>query len=340
MDWTTFIIGSALLLLFVVLSWPERGLYFRWQRRRRPGSRETIEDALMHLHQRQYDGRLASTESLAGTLGVSTKSALTLVQQMEAQGLLTVTGEGLRLSQEGHRWARQVVRAHRLFERYLIDETSVPMEHIHEHAHRWEHRLSAQELDKLEAELGHPVSDPHGDPIPTTTGELLTVESQSLVDWGVNKPAQIVHVEDEPPAVYAQIVAEGLVPGMVVKVVEATPIRIVVETDATEHVLAPVVAANISVREAPEVVPVPPVKRLTDLKIGERGRVLALNNACQGLMRRRFLDLGITPGVLIEPVMQSAFREPTAYRVRDTLIALRREQTDLISIESKDKMSK
>jgi DtxR family Mn-dependent transcriptional regulator len=61
--------------------------------------------------------------------------------------------------------------------------------------------------------------------------------------------------------------------------------------------------------------------------------VLALDNTCQGLTRRRFLDLGITPGVLIEPVMQSAFGEPTAYRVRDTLIALRREQSDLILIE-------
>ena len=334
MNWTAFITGSALLLFFLVSFWPKRGFYFHWQRWHQLDSRETIEDALMHLHQRQHEGRLASTESLAGLLGVSTKRVLVLVQRMESQQLLSVTGEGLYLSQKGHRWALQVVRAHRLFERYLADETSIPMREIHQYAHRLEHRLSTQELDKLDAELGYPTSDPHGDPIPTATGELPAVEHQSLVDWEVGKSAQIVHIEDEPPAVYAQIVAEGLALGMIVTIIDTTSTRIVIESSDMEYVLAPVVAANISVREAPESVPTTPMMQLTELKMGEKARVLALDNTCQGLMRRRFLDLGITPGTLIEPVMRSAFRDPTAYRVRDTLIALRRDQTDLIFIET------
>jgi DtxR family Mn-dependent transcriptional regulator len=331
-DWNTLLIGSALLLLLVLLLWPERGLYFRWRSRRRLDSRETMEDTLMHLHQRQHEQRRASTESLAHTLSISTPNALTLIGRMEAKGLLTANAEGLRLTQEGLRWALQVVRAHRLFERYLADETALPIQEIHQHAHRLEHRVSPQELDKLEADLGYPALDPHGDPIPTADGVLQALDGQPLVEWPANQPAQIVHVEDEPPEVLAQILAEGLTPGTIITPVESTPSRIVLVANEAEHVLARVVAANISVRAAPMPAPAPTRERLTGLKVGERARVLGLDHACQGLTRRRFLDLGITPGVLIEPVMQSTFGEPTAYRVRDTMIALRREQSDMILI--------
>lgn len=332
-DWTTLLIGSVLLLLFALLWWPERGLYFRWRGRRRLDSRETIEDALMHVHQRQRERRPASAQSLADTLGISARNALMLTQDMEAKGLLIVTGDDIRLSNEGRRWALQVVRAHRLFERYLADETSLPLQEVHQHAHRLEHKLSPQELDKLEADLGYPSFDPHGDPIPTADGVLPPDDSQSLLEWPPGTPAQIVHIEDEPPQVFAQILAEGLALGTLVTVIESTPARIVFEANDGEHVLAPVVADNISVREMPETAPAPSFERLTTLKVGQKARVKALDDTCQGLTRRRFLDLGVTPGVLIEPVMQSAFGEPTAYRVRDTLIALRHEQSDMILIE-------
>ena len=90
---------------------------------------------------------------------------------------------------------------------------------------------------------------------------------------------------------------------------------------------------NISVRPASLNVGIRKGIRLTELENGGKSRMLSLDSTCQGLTRRRFLDLGITPGVSIERVMQSAFHEPTAYRVRGTLIALRREQSDMIWIE-------
>jgi DtxR family Mn-dependent transcriptional regulator len=332
-DWNALFVGSILMLLFAILLWPERGLYFRWRSRRQLDSRETIEDTLMHVHQHQQERQPVTTESLADGLGISTNNASRLVQRMGAKGLLSVSQDEVRLTRAGHRWALQVVRAHRLFERYLADETGVPIEEIHQHAHRLEHSLSPQELDKLDADMGYPAFDPHGDPIPTADGVLEVVESQPLTDWPAEKPAQIVHIEDEPPQVFAQILAEGLRPGLILSVLESTSSRIVLEANEAEHVLAPVVAANIAVRAAPRVVPAPSFAKLTALKIGQQARVIGLDDACQGLTRRRFLDLGITPGVLIEPVMQSGFGEPTAYRVRDTLIALRQEQSDLILID-------
>lgn len=326
MEW--FLVIALLATVF----WPERGLYARWTRSKRLQSRQAIEDAITHLHQWRYEQRPASVELLAHTLGMNATDILKLVNRMSQQGLIVIQGDGLRLTPDGHRWAVQVIRAHRLFERYLADETSVPMAEIHARADQLEHTVTKAQLDKMDADMGHPAFDPQGDPIPNEAGILQVVESQSLVDWPVDQPAEIVHVEDEPAEVYAQIAAVGFRPGMVVTVVESSALRLVLETESAEHILAPVVAANISVRQASPKRPVPKGTRLTELEDGAKAHMLSLDSACQGLTRRRFLDLGITPGVRIERVMQSAFHEPTAYRVRGTLIALRREQSDMIWI--------
>ena len=323
-----------MLIFLAVLFVPGYGVYWRFQQRRWLKSRQAIEDALTHLHQRQHDERRpASVDTLSNALSTTTRDTLTLVNRLAQQELITISGEGMRLTRGGHQWALQVIRAHRLFERYLADETAVPMEEIHSRAHRLEHTVTEADVDKMDADMGHPAFDPQGDPIPTAAGDLQVVESQSLVDWPVDTPAQIVHIEDEPPEVYAQITAEGLNPGMIVTIVETSSVRIVIETNAAEHILAPVVAANISVREAPVKIPVQQGVPLTSLQQGRQGRVVGLDPTCQGLTRRRFQDLGITTGVRIERVMQSAFKDPTAYRVRNALIALRREQSDLIWIE-------
>ena len=327
MEW--FLVGALLIAIF----WPGQGLYARWRRSLRLQSRQAIEDAMTHLHQWRHEERPVSVELLANTLGMTAPDILVLVNRMSQQGLIIIKGDGLRLTPVGHRWALQVIRAHRLFERYLADETSVPMEELHARADQLEHTLTKAQVDKMDADMGHPAFDPQGDPIPNEAGELQIVESQPLVDWPVDNPAEIVHIEDEPAEVYAQIAAIGLRPGMVVTVLEASALRLVLETESVEHFLAPVVAANISVRPASLNVGIRKGIRLTELENGGKSRMLSLDSTCQGLPRRRFLDLGITPGVSIERVMQSAFHEPTAYRVRGTLIALRREQSDMIWIE-------
>lgn len=332
-DWTALGAGIALLLLFALFLWPEQGLYFRWKRRRKFGSRETLEDALMHVHQREGEDRLAGIDSLSSVLGFSTTKTLQLVNKLETQGLFTARGAGLALTAKGRLLALQVIRAHRLFERFLADETAVALVEVHERAGRLDHTLTPEQVDKLDADLGHPQFDPHGDPIPSAAGELPAVEGRSLVEWPPDEPARIIHIEDEPPEVFAQVVAEGLRPGMIVSVLESTPQRIVLLSDTDEHVLAPVVASSISVTDAPEPMAVPPSRRLTALRIGERARVLRIDDACRGLTRRRFLDMGMTSGTYVEPVMRNPFGEPVAYRVRGTLIALRREQSDMIHVE-------
>jgi DtxR family Mn-dependent transcriptional regulator len=221
-----------------------------------------------------------------------------------------------------------------LWERYLADETGFAELEWHDQADRREHKLSPAEADALSAQLGHPTYDPHGDPIPAASGELILPERQPLTTLAIDEQARIVHLEDEPEAVYAQLVAERLYPGQEIRLLEHSPQRVRFWAGGDEHVLAPIVAANISVASLPQeqVVEEVPSERLGNLKPGEQARVLNISQACRGLERRRFMDLGILPGTLIEAEMTSPSGDPTAYRVRGALIALRQEQADMINI--------
>jgi DtxR family Mn-dependent transcriptional regulator len=62
--------------------------------------------------------------------------------------------------------------------------------------------------------------------------------------------------------------------------------------------------------------------------------IILLDEACQGFTRRRFLDLGLTPGTRISPELDNSFGDPRAYRVRGTLIALRKDQASQIWVKA------
>jgi DtxR family Mn-dependent transcriptional regulator len=194
----------------------------------------------------------------------------------------------------------------------------------------------------MAARLGHPRYDPHGDPIPTTDGQLVVKGDKPLPAIELDQAARIIQLEDEPEAVYAQLVAEGLYPGMLVRVTEKSPQRIRFWANGDEHVLAPIVAANIAVQPLPEEEqqPVVEYEHLSSLKPGQQAQVKALSPRIRGAERRRMMDLGLLPGTQIESIMVSPGGDPTAYRVRGALIALRKQQADLIDISRSMEMVK
>jgi DtxR family Mn-dependent transcriptional regulator len=207
----------------------------------------------------------------------------------------------------------------------------MPLAEVHAEAERREHDHNPATLDALEAALGYPATDPHGDPIPTATGAFARSDSKPLTAWPQRTPARVVHLEDEPAALFAQIAAIGLQPGHIVQVLEANPQRIVLTDGEATHALAPIVAANIFVTADGKAQP-PNLKRLSALRSGQQARVYALADSLQGYTRRRLLDLGLTPGASVAVELPSLFSDPVAYRVRGTLIALRRDQADQVLI--------
>ena len=332
MNTTFWLIALAVILLISIL--PRIGLWPLYKSYRAAQEREQVEDALKHLLDREQGGRHASPESLAGTLGLSRPQGTRLIEDMESQGLLDTRGDQLHLTTEGERWAMHVVRAHRLWERYLVDEARMPLGKIHDEAQKREHKFTEAQLNELDAALGHPTRDPHGDPIPTREGKMDRAEGMPITAWQADRPARIVHLEDEPALAFEQILAAGLRLGQDIRILERTPQRVVLSDGENESRLAPAVASNISVAALPEsellkreAVP------LTEIGHDQRAEIVTLDDAVQGFTRRRFLDLGLTPGTVIYPELQNFFGDPRAYRVRGTLIALRKDQAAQIWVK-------
>jgi DtxR family Mn-dependent transcriptional regulator len=223
-----------------------------------------------------------------------------------------------------------------LWEEYLAEQTGFHESEWHDQAEKYEHLLSAEETRDLAQQLGNPVYDPHGDPIPGPSGQFKHHPGKPLIAMDLETPLRIVHIEDEPEEIYAQLVAEEISPGMFARLTENSAQRVRFWIGDEEHVLAPIVAANISVTPIPEQkveqaqIGVP----LNTLSPGERGEVVALSPRLRGTDRRRMMDLGILPGTTIEVEMTSPSGDPTAYKIRGALIALRKEQARLIRVES------
>jgi DtxR family Mn-dependent transcriptional regulator len=331
----SLLITALMVAVGLLLFWPERGLFWRWQHARQMTERVLIEDTLKHLHESEMAGRRPTLQSVAGALQATVNQVAELLLKMEARNLLQMQEDQFRLTPQGRDYALQIVRAHRLWERYLADETGFAQTEWHDYAHRQEHLLSPEDVDALTVRLNNPTHDPHGDPIPSADGRLVPHDGRPLSTLELDQSARILHLEDEPPALYAQLVAEALHPGMHVRVTELSPQRVRFWADGDEHVLAPIVAANVMVTPLPEVQEVAepaPTARLTDLRPGEKAHVTGISPACRGTERRRFMDLGILPGTVVEAELRSPSGDPTAYRVRGTLLALRREQANLIHI--------
>lgn len=331
---------SALFLagMTALLVWPRRGLISRWRRSRHINERVLTEDALKHIHKWEMKGRRPTLESVAGAVEIPRDNAAALMTNMEALGLLTSEQGEIRLTPQGRNSALHIIRAHRLWERYLADQTGYTEAEWHERAERFEHALLPAEVDALSLRLGNPTYDPHGDPIPDAAGDFVYHDDRPLTTLGIDRPGRIVHVEDEPEAVYAQLVAEGIYPGQEVRVIELTPQRLRFWANGDEHVLAPMLAANISVAPievevAAEVETSESPATLNVLKPGQRGTVVGISPRCRGPERRRMMDLGILPGTVITAEMVSPSGDPTAYRIRDALIALRAEQAQLINVQ-------
>jgi DtxR family Mn-dependent transcriptional regulator len=336
---TALLFGIVLLGITAVILWPEKGILAKWQKTRHLNERVQSEDALKHIYKFEMKGRRPTLESVAGILHINLNDTAELLGKMEANDLLIISADSIQLTPSGREAALHIIRSHRLYEHYLAEETGYNEAEWHGQAERHEHALTPTDINALATHLGNPAYDPHGDPIPTASGDLMPHGGQPLTAMPMDTPGRIVHLEDEPEIVYAQLVAEGLYPGMPVRVIEKTTTRIRFWANGNEHVLAPIVASNISAvevaaaqKDIEEIIP-NGSQRLNSLEIGETAKVVALSRKCRGAERRRFMDLGILPGTEIMAEMRSPGGDPTAYIIRDALIALRAEQASLIQVE-------
>ncbi|MDX1647050.1 MAG: metal-dependent transcriptional regulator [Longimicrobiales bacterium] len=329
------LVFTGLVAVLAVLLWPRRGLVARVRKVTYLSDRVLLEDALKHVYTCESVGRACTLESLAGRLEISRGHAADLLSKLAASELTRHSATGPKLTEKGRASALQLVRTHRLWERYLADRTGVPAGEWHQEAERMEHALSREEADELAARLGHPAWDPHGDPIPTSTGDLPAMERTTLASVSAGQAVEVIHVEDEPRVIYDALLEDGLDVGARVDVVARDGNAVTISARGREWSIDPIVAGNVTVRPLPQGVGADTeLLTLADLPAGGSARVLGISPACKGAQRRRLLDLGIVRGTVVESALRSAGGDPIAYRVRGALIALRREQAEWVRVES------
>jgi DtxR family Mn-dependent transcriptional regulator len=160
---------------------------------------------------------------------------------------------GVELTERGMATAAELVRHHRLLELFLVRIMGFSLDEVDAEAERLEHAISETFEDRMDALLGYPTVDPHGDPIPSRAGEVVITPTQPLSDLGLGQPAVIRRVSDDDAQQLRYLTELGLVPGAPVYVRERAPfggplhIHVGDPDDGREHAVGPQLAAGIAV---------------------------------------------------------------------------------------------
>jgi len=179
--------------------------------------------AIYSLEQRG-EGGAVSTNALAERLGVSAASASSMVKKLDGLGIVEhVPYRGVGLTERGMSVALEVLRHHRLLERFLVEELGVPWDRVHDEAEVLEHHLSEELEELIAAKLGHPTIDPHGDPIPTADLKIVEPETVAMDGLEIGTTGRVVRVSDSDPEMLRYLGARGIAPGATFEVVDKQP---------------------------------------------------------------------------------------------------------------------
>jgi DtxR family transcriptional regulator, Mn-dependent transcriptional regulator len=160
-------------------------------------SKENYLKAIFHL---QEEDGMVTTNALAAELNTRAASVTDMLKKLKAQKLLLYEKyRGFRLSNDGRKVAIQIIRKHRLWELFLVEKLHFGWEEVHEIAEELEHISSRKLIDRLDEFLGFPTADPHGDPIPDAQGKLISRNDVCLMDFKMNKMAEVSNITDQSP---------------------------------------------------------------------------------------------------------------------------------------------
>jgi DtxR family Mn-dependent transcriptional regulator len=182
------------------------------------------EDYLKAVYHVGHRGHPVTTGLLATELGVSSPSVSAMVRRLEEGGLLErCDNRSFRLTGPGERAALRVVRRHRLLETFLARVLDVPWDEVHAEAELLEHALSERLEERIDAVLGHPTHDPHGDPIPPQDGPHEEGWSAALDSAPSGCRFEVDRVSDRDSAALRYLGELGVFPGVVLDVEEQEP---------------------------------------------------------------------------------------------------------------------
>src|SRR5262247_2516160 len=162
----------------------------------------TVENYLKAIHHGQSTlpkgQRLLPMGHVASALSVTPGTATTMVKALAESGLVEYEPySGVRLTKAGDKLAAAVLRRHRLVEQFLVQVMGMSWDEVHDEAEQLEHAVSDRLIERIDAMLGHPAVDPHGDPIPDSDGVIHSPELATLLTCAMHQPLRVSRVVDQ-----------------------------------------------------------------------------------------------------------------------------------------------
>jgi DtxR family Mn-dependent transcriptional regulator len=208
-----------------------------------------VQDYLKAIYALEAAGERATTSALASRMGVSAPSATAMTKRLADLGLVErAPYRGVVLTEQGRRGALEVLRHHRLLELYLVDRLGLSLDEVHVEADRLEHALSEELEAKIDAELGFPTRDPHGDPIPDQQLRVDAGRDATLLDLLPGARASVSRVPDGDSELLRYLAELGVLPGSDIEVVSQAPFGgpVTVRTKNGEHAISRELADRIN----------------------------------------------------------------------------------------------
>lgn len=182
---------------------------------------EQVENYIKHIYKLQEHEKPVTTSMLSDRLQISQPSVTEMIKKLAEDGTVRYTPyKGVELTEEGRRKALAIVRRHRLWELFLVEVLKYEWDEIDEEAERLEHMMSDKLEQRIDAILGYPSRDPHGDAIPTREGHLEDSNHVALASLNPGTEAIVTRVSDEHPEVLQYMSKLGISLGTTIRVTE------------------------------------------------------------------------------------------------------------------------
>jgi DtxR family Mn-dependent transcriptional regulator len=209
-----------------------------------------VQDYLKAIFEIEEKHGIVTTSDLANYVGVAPASATAMLKKLGRRALVDYTPyRGVCLTDAGRKAALRTLRCHRLAELFMVEVLGLPWERVHDEAHKWEHVLSEEVVARMDAVLGYPSYDPHGDPIPSASGEIPQRELAPLLSLQVGQSAVIARVTTRDTALLQYLGGLGLYPQTSLVLVAKAPFDgpVSVQVGDQQHVLGHAIAEHILV---------------------------------------------------------------------------------------------
>jgi DtxR family Mn-dependent transcriptional regulator len=213
----------------------------------------TVENYVKAIYQLAHDADdgAVATGQISAALGVLPGTVTSMLKTLDESNLATYTPyEGVRLTPSGRALALRVLRRHRLIEQFLSQTLNLSWDEVHEEAEHMEHAVSDSLVDRIDAYLGHPTTDPHGDPIPRADGTVAAAADRSLAECAVGDRFRVARVVDQSSDFLRYLSQAGLQIGAQGSLVASDAAReqITVRLGSAEKTLSREAAAKLMVR--------------------------------------------------------------------------------------------